>query len=294
MSARQHLVDCDLDVDCSCGIGEPYYADADVRLFHDNCQSALSWIGEPVHLTVTSPPYADLLDYGDSDGQAGGLTFDLWRELMQFVIREVRDITEPGGRLAVNVGDVCVARRAAGRHYVLPLVPALAMIGHDLGLDYLTPIRWEKVANVRLEASSSSGVLGKPNQPGGVIKNDTETILLFRKPGAYRQPTAEQVAAAHIPSADYQRMFRGVWRDIPGEHSPDHPAPFPLRLAARLVRMFSFPGDLVLDPFAGTGTTLRAAKDLGRRAIGFEVEGRYCALAARRLSQDVLDFGGAA
>jgi site-specific DNA-methyltransferase (adenine-specific) len=136
-------------------------------------------------------------------------------------------------------------------------------------------------------------VLGKPNQPGGVIKNDTESILLLRKPGAYRAPTPEQVAGAHIPSADYRTMFRGVWRDVPGTSDPDHPAPFPLDIPARLIRMFSFPGDTVLEPFAGTGTTLLAAKILGRRAVGVEVDERYCEHAAKRLSQGVL-FGGAA
>lgn len=272
----------------------PYYQDEHVTLWHgDVGQMLLDNQIPPVHLTVTSPPYADLLTYGalsTATGQFGDMPFPDWSDAMREVLAYLLDLTVDGGRAVVNVGDVCIARKKAGRHYTLPLAASLTMSAFDGGWDVLTPIRWEKVANITMEASTSSGVLGKPNQPGGVIKNDAESILLFRKPGAYRRPSAEQVAAAHIPSNEYRRMFRGVWRDIPGTSSPDHPAPFPLEIPARLIRMFSFPGDVVLDPFAGTGTTLQAARHLDRKAIGVEVEERYCEVIAKRLSQGVLDF----
>ena len=215
---------------------------------------------------------------------------------MATLLQGIYEATAPGGRAAINVGDVCRSRKAAGRHYVLPLAASLTMaaFGGGFGWDVLTPIRWEKVANVTMEASKSSGVLGKPNQPGGIIKNDAESILLFRKGGTYRKPTPGQIAGAHIPSDDYREMFRGTWRDVPGASNPDHPATFPLTIPSRLIRMFSFPGDTVLDPFAGTGTTLMAAKALGRKAIGVELEERYCEIAARRLSQEVLDLGALA
>jgi len=272
----------------------PYYQDEHVTLYHgDVGQLLLNGDLPPVHLTVTSPPYADLITYGalsTSVGQLGDMPFEEWADAMREVLGYLLDLTVSGGRAVVNVGDVCVARKKGGRHYTLPLAASLTMSAFDGGWDVLTPIRWEKVANIKMEASSSSGVLGKPNQPGGVIKNDIESILLFRKPGAYRKPTEEQVTAAHIPTEDYRRMFRGVWRDVPGTSSPDHPAPFPLEIPARLIRMFSFPGDTILDPFAGTGTTLQAARRLDRNAIGVEVEERYCELIANRLAQGVLDF----
>lgn len=273
----------------------PYYEDDSVTLFHgDSAEFLAERILPGIDLTVTSPPYADLIAYvGEESGQLGRMDFPDWRDSMSDIMSSLHDITPPGGRAAVNVGDVCRARKRHGRHYVLPLAAALTLAAFDGGWDVLTPIRWEKVANINLEASRSSGVLGKPNQPGGVIKNDAEAILLFRKPGGYRQPTDEQIEGAHIPSDEYQRLFRGVWRDIPGTSDPEHPAPYPPTIPARLIRMFSFPGDMVLDPFAGTGTTLYAAKALGRRAIGIEIEERYCEMAAKRLSQDAL-FGGAA
>lgn len=273
---------------------KPYYADESVTLYHGDIGELLMTEALPdVELTVTSPPYADLLSYGaisTAVGQIGDLPFEDWADAMREILLYLHDLTVPGGRAVVNVGDVCVARKKAGRHYTFPLAASLTMSAFDGGWDVLTPIRWEKVANIKMEASSSSGVLGKPNQPGGVIKNDAESILLFRKPGAYRKPTPEQIAAAHIPSEDYRTMFRGTWRDIPGTSDPDHPAPFPLEIPARLIRMFSFPGDTVLDPFAGTGTTLLAAKRLDRRAIGVEIEERFCEGIARRLSQGVMSF----
>lgn len=271
-----------------------YYQDESVTLYHGDIGELLADETLPqVELTVTSPPYADLLSYGaiSTLGQMGDLTFHDWSDGMREILMYLHDLTVDGGRAVVNVGDVCVARKKAGRHYTLPLAAALTMSAFDGGWDVLTPVFWEKVANISMEASSSSGVLGKPNQPGGIIKNDRESILLFRKPGSYRKPTTEQVRAAHIPSDDYRTMFRGVWKDIPGTSHPDHPAPFPLEIPARLIRMFSFPGDTVLDPFAGTGTTLLAAKRLDRKAIGVEVEERYCEIVAKRLAQGVLDFG---
>ena len=274
-----------------------YYEDEAVTLYHGDISELLADEVLPdIHLTVTSPPYADLLTYRkvSTEGQMGDLDFRDWSDGMADILGHLHDLTVDGGRAVVNVGDVCVARKKAGRHFVYPLAASLTLSAFDRGWDVLTPIRWEKVANIKLEASSSSGVLGKPNQPGGIIKNDAESILLFRKPGGYRKPTPEQVKAAHIPSDDYRQMFRGTWKDVPGTSHPDHPAPFPLEIPARLIRMFSFPGDVVLDPFAGTGTTLLAAKRLDRKAVGVEVEERYCELIAQRLAQGVMDFGGAA
>ena len=278
---------------------KPYYQDDTVTLYLGDVGEVLdpsTTTAPRVELVVTSPPYADLLSYGaisTATGQFGDLAFPDWSDAMREVLAYLYDATVEGGRAVLNVGDVCVARKKAGRHFTYPLAASLTMSAFGMGWDVLTPIRWEKVANIKMEASSSSGVLGKPNQPGGVIKNDAESILLFRKPGAYRKPTPEQVKAAHIPSKDYRAMFRGTWRDVPGTSHPDHPAPFPTEIPARLIRMFSFPGDTVLDPFAGTGTTLAAAKLLDRKAIGVEIEERYCEVIANRLSQGVLDFGSA-
>src|SRR4029078_800232 len=126
---------------------------------------------------------------------------------------------------ACVVGDVCVSRRAAGRHYVLPLSADIQVRARRLGFDVLTPIRWQKVANIRLEASRSSRFLGKPNLPNGIVKNDLEHILFFRKLGGYRKPTTEMEKRSFIKTEDYARWFAPVWSDVTGQLRRDHPAP---------------------------------------------------------------------
>src|SRR5258708_10476699 len=155
---------------------------------------------ESVHLVVTSPPYFDLKQYAaDSTSQLGEIhDYERFLDELDNVWRECRRILVPGGRICCVVGAVTIARRKAGRHYVLPLPSDIQVRSRQLGLDNLTPIIWLKVSNIVLEASNSSRFLGKPNLPNGVVKNDFETIVMLRKPGGYRSPTPEMEAASRI------------------------------------------------------------------------------------------------
>lgn len=135
-------------------------------------------------------------------------------------------------------------------------------------------------------AGGNARFLGKPYEPGAVVKNDLEYILLFRKPGGYRSPSVEERILSVIEADEHQRMFRQLWDDIKGESQTDHPAPFPVELAERLIRMFSFVGDTVLDPFAGTGTTGVAASRCGRNSVSVELESQYVDVAEQRLKQE--------
>jgi len=155
-----------------------------------------------------------------------------------------------------------------------------------LGFDYLTPIYWWKVSNISLEASRSSRYLGKPCEPNGIIKNDIEYILLLRKGGSYRQPTDEMRAASAISKNEYAAWFTQVWSDISGTSNGGHPAPFPIELAYRLIRMYSFAGDVVLDPFCGTGTTSIAAARAGRSSVGYEIDPDYFHAAEDRFRRE--------
>src|SRR5687768_5762978 len=241
---------------------------------------------ESVHLVVTSPPYFDLKQYAaDVDGQLGEIhDYERFLDELDKVWRECERVLVPGGRVCCVVGAVTISRRAGGRHYVLPLPSDIQVRSRAIGLDNLTPIIWLKVSNIALEASTSSRFLGKPNLPNGVIKNDFETIVMLRKPGGYRKPTPEMEEASRISNEEYFRWFVPIWSDITGASTRDHPAPFPVALAYRLVRMFSFVGDTVLDPFLGTGTTTRAAILAGRNSIGVEVEPSYVELIRRKLA----------
>jgi modification methylase len=166
---------------------------------------------------------------------------------------------------------------------VLPLSADIQVRARELGLDVLTPIRWYKVANIALEASRSSRFLGKPNLPNGIVKNDLEHILFLRKPGGYRRPTREMEEQSRIPTDEYARLFAPIWTDVTGKLRRDHPAPYPVEIPQRLIRMFSFAGDTVLDPFAGTGTTAEAALRMGRHSVSVDIEPNYVRSIRHRL-----------
>ncbi|TAK26117.1 MAG: site-specific DNA-methyltransferase [Chloroflexota bacterium] len=240
---------------------------------------------------MTSPPYFDLKHYAaESPDQLGEIhDYEAFLSELDKVWLECHRVLVPGGRVCCVVGAVNIARRNGGRHYVLPLPGDIQVRSRSLGLDNLTPIIWLKVGNIKLEASDSSRFLGKPNLPNGIIKNDFETIVMLRKPGGYRSPTPEMEQASRIENDEYFRWFVPIWSDITGASTREHPAPYPVELAYRLIRMFSFVGDTVLDPFLGSGTTTAAAIQAGRNSIGVEAEPSYVALAQRRLA--AIPFG---
>jgi DNA modification methylase len=241
---------------------------------------------ESVHLVLTSPPYWTLKQYTGSGGQLGDIEdYEEFLRELDRVWRHVHRVLIPGGRLIVVVGDVCVSRRKYGRHLVFPLHASIQEHCRAIGFDNLAPIVWYKISNAALEAQGNgTSFLGKPYEPGGVIKNDIEFILMQRKSGGYRSPSLTVRALSVISEENHQKWFQQIW-DIKGASTRHHPAPFPLELAERLMRMFSFVGDTVLDPFLGTGTTSAAAALWGRNSIGIEVEPTYHTMALARLSK---------
>ncbi len=253
------------------------------RLINADARSMRSIPDQSVHLVVTSPPYWTLKKYNENEAQLGHIAdYEIFLENLADVWREVYRVLVPGGRLVCVVGDVCLSRREHGRHLVMPLHADITVICRKIGFDNLNPIIWHKISNAEFEANTGSKFLGKPYEPNAIIKNDIEFILMQRKPGGYRQPTEEQRRKSMINKDEYTQWFRQFWT-ITGASTKKHPAPFPLELAYRLVRMFSFWGDTVLDPFCGTGTTMLAAMKCERNSIGIEVDEEYCKMALERL-----------
>lgn len=252
----------------------------------------LSWLEDAsVHLVVTSPPYANLKEYRSHPGQLGNISdYERFLDELDRVWRECFRLLPPGGRVCCVVGDVCIPRRRAGRHHVLPLSADIRVRARAIGFDNLQGISWLKVSNIALEASRSARYLGKPNLPNGIIKNDIEHIVMLRKPGGYRSPTPQMERESRISSGDYAKWFAPIWSDIAGSSTRNHPAPFPLEIPRRLILMFSFAGDVVLDPFVGTGTTMLAAMRTGRSSIGVEVDPSYASVAEARLRVACSDF----
>ncbi len=240
---------------------------------------------QSIHLVLTSPPYWTLKQYNQSNAQLGsvGDYADFLAELDRVWTHCYRALV-PGGRLICVVGDVCLSRRKnKGRHTVVPLHASIQEQCREIGYDNLAPIIWHKIANAKLEASGNGGgFLGKPYEPNAVIKNDIEFILMERKPGGYRSPTLLERAFSVIPETLHKKWFRQIWTDVRGASTRNHPAPYPVELARRLIRMFSFVGDTVLDPFLGSGSTAMAAWQTGRNSIGVEIDEEYLGLAERR------------
>ncbi len=268
---------------------EPY--DHTVHRLHQGDARNLSWIDdESVHLIVTSPPYWTLKEYRHHAGQMGHITdYEQFLDELDKVWKECARVLVPGGRICCVVGDVCLPRRKVGRHHVVPLHADIQVRARRLGLDCLSPIYWNKIANGVTEASGNgAGFYGKPYQPGAIVKNDVEFILFLRKGGEYRKPKPLQKALSMLTKEEMQAWWLPIWSDIKGApRRGGHPAPYPVLLAQRLVRMFSFAGDTVLDPFAGTCATAVAAFHSGRNSISNEIDPVYYDIGLENLAAAV-------
>jgi len=243
--------------------------------------------GIDIHLVVTSPPYWTLKKYDPSQGQLGVIeNYDEFLSETDKVWQRCYDALVTGGRMVVVVGDVCLPRRKDGRHRVVPLHSSIQEHCRKIGFDNLAPIIWYKISNINMEVEGCSRFLGKPYEPNSIIKNDIEYILFLRKPGRYRSPSKAQRVLSLISEGEQRDFYKQIW-NLPGASTKRHPAPFPLSLAERLVKMFSFVGDTVLDPFLGTGTTLFAAGLWGRSGIGYEVDRNFVRMSLERLKGDI-------
>jgi DNA modification methylase len=274
--------------------------DATTHRIHLGDARDLSWVPDAsVHLVVTSPPYWTLKEYRHHEGQLGHVEdYEMFLGELDKAWRECARILVPGGRICCVVGDVCLPRRKTGRHQVIPLHADIQVRARRVGLDCLSPIYWNKIANGVTEAAGNgAGFYGKPYQPGAIVKNDVEYILFLRKGGEYRKPMPIQKALSMLTKEEMQHWWQPIWTDIRGASTRSgHPAPFPVTLAERLIRMFSFAGDTVLDPFAGTCATAVAAYKAGRNSISNEIDPTYIQMGLTNLEAATKDrplFGSA-
>lgn len=245
---------------------------------------------DTVHLILTSPPYWNLKKYRDHPSQLGDVEgYISFLDELDKVWQGCYRALVPGGRLVCVVGDVCLSRRKnGGEHTVVPLHASIQERCREIGYSNLAPIIWHKIANAQYEAEGNGGgFLGKPYEPNAVIKNDIEFILMERKPGGYRSPSVATRVLSVIPADRHKLWFQQIWTGVTGASTKQHPAPYPMELAERLVRMFSFVGDTVLDPFMGTGTTSAAAGLWGRNSIGVEIDPEYFNMGVHRVRKEL-------
>jgi DNA modification methylase len=239
-----------------------------------------------VELIVTSPPYWQIKDYG-APGQIGhGQGLHAYLRDLSLVWDECHRVVREGGRLCVNIGDQFARASLFGRYRVIPLHAEVICQCAARGFDYMGSIIWRK--KTTMNTSGGATVMGSyPYPPNGIVEIDFEYILLFKKPGTLKGKEPDVKSRAAMSREEWKSWFSGHW-ELGGARKKGHEAPFPEEIPRRLIRMFSFPGDTVLDPFLGTGTTAAVARELGRNAIGYEINGEYVRLAAERLQPDVV------
>jgi DNA modification methylase len=237
-----------------------------------------------VELIVTSPPYGQIKDYANPDQIGFGEDFESYFARLKRVWQECVRVLAPQGRLVINVGDQYLRAKDYGRYRILPISATIIHQCMELGLDYLGDIIWQKISTTNTTGGCSlMGSLFYPRN--GLVTYDYEHILIFKKPtGKDRPIPRERKEFSKICLDEWKRWFVGHWT-FPGVQQKEHIAMFPEEIPYRLIRMFSVLGDLVLDPFAGSGTTLKVAANLGRQSIGFEVNPEYIRVMKEKIQE---------
>ncbi len=243
---------------------------------------------ESVHLAVTSPPYWQLKDYG-TDNQIGFHdSYESYINHLNLVWKECYRVLHQGCRLCVNIGDQFARAVYYGRYKVIPIREEIIKFCENIGFDYMGAIIWQKVTTSN---TTGGGVqMGSyPYPRNGILKLDYEFILIFKKLGDAPKPTKEQKEASKMTAEEWNTFFAGHW-NFSGARQDKHIAMFPEELPRRLIKMFAFAGDIVLDPFAGSGTTNLAAKNLGRSSIGYEINPEFISVIKNKLEVYQIDI----
>lgn len=256
------------------------------KIIIGDCRRMTEIPDKSVHLVVTSPPYWSIKDYGH-EGQIGyNEDYDEYLGSLRQVFAECYRALHPGCRMAVNIGDQYLSAADHGRYRVLPIPSDLAVIGRELGFDFMGSIIWQKISTTN--TSGGGAWMGSMYYPrDGHVTYEHEYILLLRKPGDWpKAATAEAKEKSRLAKEERQSWFRGVWADIHPDRQKSHIAMFPVELPRRIIKMYSFWGETVLDPFMGSGTTAKAAALMGRNSLGYEINPDFESIIREKVGQD--------
>ena len=237
---------------------------------------------ESVELIVTSPPYWQLKDYGSSQQIGFHDSYEDYINDLNLVWSECNRILKPGCRLCINIGDQFARSVYYGRYKVIPIRTEIIRFCETIGLDYMGAVIWQK--QTTMNTTGGGAIMGSfPYPRNGILKIDYEFILIFKKQGKSPVPTAEQKRRSELSKEDWSRCFSSHWT-FGGARQDGHIAVFPEELPSRLIKMFTFVGETVFDPFMGSGTTALAARHLGRNSIGYEINKDFRRFYADKVS----------
>lgn len=243
-----------------------------------------------VHLIITSPPYWQLKDYGNGNQIGFHENYENYINNLNLVWKESHRVLHPGCRLCINIGDQFARSVYYGRYKVIPIRTEIIKFCETIGFDYMGAIIWQKITTTNTTGGAT--IMGSfPYPRNGILKIDYEFILIFKKQGNPPKPTKEEKEMSRLSREEWNEYFSGHW-NFPGVRQNGHLAMFPEELPARLIKMFSFVRETVLDPFLGSGTTSLAAHNLGRNSIGYEINRQYIEIIKKKLKVNQPDIEG--
>jgi modification methylase len=247
---------------------------------------------ESIHLVITSPPYWQLKDYGNENQIGFHDTYENYINNLNLVWKECFRVLQQGCRLCINIGDQFARSVYYGRYKVIPIRTEITKFCETIGMDYMGAVIWQKVTTTNTTGGAS--IMGSfPYPRNGILKIDYEFILIFKKQGDPPKVSKEAKELSKLTTTEWNTYFAGHW-NFAGERQDKHLAMFPEELPRRLIRMFSFVGDTVLDPFLGSGTTSLAARNLSRNSIGYEIGSTFIPIIKTKLKVSENDIFGAA
>lgn len=243
---------------------------------------------EFVHLVVTSPPYWQLKDYGDNRQIGFNDTYEEYINNLNLVWNECHRVLHKGCRLCVNIGDQFARSVYYGRYKIIPIRTEIIKFCETIGFDYLGAVIWQKVTTCNTTGGAT--IMGSfPYPRNGILKIDYEFILIFKKYGKPPKASKDIKDLSKLSKEEWNKYFYGHW-NFSGEKQGKHIAMFPEELPKRLIKMFSYVGDTVLDPFLGSGTTSLAARNAGRNSVGYEINKDFLSIIKKKLSMGQATF----
>ena len=260
------------------------------KIIHGDCRQMNLLPNESGHLIITSPPYWQLKDYGTNNQIGYHETYESYINNLNLAWKECHRVLYPGCRLCINIGDLFARSVYYGRYKVIPIRTEIIKFCEIIGFDYMGAIIWQKVTTTNTTGGAS--IMGSfPYPRNGILKLDYEFILLFKKQGSPPKPVHKQKELSVISKENWNTYFSGHWY-FAGARQEGHIAMFPEELPARLIKMFAFAGDMVIDPFLGSGTTSLAARNLGRNSVGYEINEDYMPIIKEKLQVNQADLYG--
>lgn len=255
-------------------------------IINGDCRKMDELPDKSIHLIVTSPPYWQLKDYGSENQIGFNDSYEKYINNLNLVWKECYRVLHDGCRLCINIGDQFARSVYYGRYKVIPIHSEIIRFCETIGFDFMGQIIWQKTTT--MNTTGGGAVMGSfPYPRNGIVKLDFEYILLFKKQGDAPKPTPEQKAQSAMTNEEWNTYFSGHWY-FNGAKQDKHLAMFPEELPKRLIKMFSFPQETVLDPFMGSGTTAAVAKALGRNSVGYEINGDFIPLIKDRIGSNNL------